>query len=47
MREMRWSWKQLHDETPPYVRRYCLDLMMVRRRVEHEKAEQRERERRG
>jgi hypothetical protein len=46
MREMRWSWKQLHEETPPYVRRYCLDLMMTRRRVEHERAE-RERERRG
>jgi hypothetical protein len=35
---MRWSWKQLHEETPPYVRRYCTDLMLIKLRIQAEKA---------
>ena len=42
MRRMRWSWEQL-QQTPAYVRRYCLDFLgMV---AEHEEREM-ERERR-
>lgn len=26
MRRMRWSWRELQD-TPPYVRRYCIDFL--------------------
>ena len=26
MRRMHWSWEQL-QETPSYVRRYCLDIL--------------------
>jgi hypothetical protein len=27
---MGWSWKQLHDETPEYVRQYSWDFMQAR-----------------
>lgn len=37
MREMGWSWPEL-DATPVYVRRYCLDLMNIRRRNEAQRA---------
>ena len=37
MKEMGWSWRDL-DDAPPYVRRFCLDLMTIRRRVAAEKS---------
>jgi hypothetical protein len=40
MREMRWSWDDFQN-APLYVRRYCWDLMNIRRRVEGERAERR------
>lgn len=43
MREMNWSWSDL-QEAPPYVVRYCTDLMNVRRAAEAEQAEQQRRE---
>jgi hypothetical protein len=39
---MGWSWQEL-EATPPYVRRYCLDILGIRNRV---RAERRARERR-
>ena len=39
MHYMRWSWRQLDEETPPYVRKYCTDLMLVKLRVAAEQAE--------
>jgi hypothetical protein len=33
MREMGWSFAEL-QETPAYVRRFCTDLMVVRRQAE-------------
>lgn len=33
MREMGWSWADL-EATPAYVRRFCTDLMSIRRRCE-------------
>lgn len=38
MRDMGWSWPDL-EAAPPYVRRYCMDLMIIRRRVEAERAD--------
>ena len=38
MREMGWSWADL-QEAPPYVRRYCTDLMTIRRQAEADAAE--------
>lgn len=44
MSRMRWSWQEL-QETPVYVRRYCLDILgMI---AEHEKQEARRAERKG
>jgi hypothetical protein len=40
MHEMTWSWDEF-QATPLYVRRYCLDLISIRRRVAAEKADQR------
>jgi hypothetical protein len=40
MREMHWSWADF-ETAPVYVRKYCWDLMNIRRRVEGERAEQR------
>lgn len=34
-----FSWRDL-EETPAYVRRFCLDLLSIKRRVSREKAEQ-------
>ena len=33
MREMHWSWPDL-QAAPFYVRRYCWDLMLARRRAQ-------------
>lgn len=32
---MQWSWRDL-EETPPYVRRFCWDLLMARRAAEND-----------
>jgi hypothetical protein len=37
MREMGWSWDAL-VATPPYVRRFCLDISAIRRKCEAEHA---------
>ena len=37
MREMAWSWTEM-ERTPPYVRKFCTDLMVIRRRCEAERA---------
>jgi hypothetical protein len=34
MREMGWSWDEL-ERTPTYIRKYCADLMSIRRRAEN------------
>lgn len=31
---MGWSWRDLED-TPPYVRKFCIDLLNVKRRAEN------------
>ena len=36
---MGWSWREMHEETPPYVRRFCTDLLMIKRRIHNEMAE--------
>lgn len=43
MREMSWSWQELQD-APPYVVRFCADLMQVRRQAEADREEQQRRE---
>lgn len=43
MREMGWSFAEL-QQTPPYVIRYCTDLMFIRREAEAEQAERQQRE---
>jgi hypothetical protein len=30
---MGWSWEDLQN-TPPYVKRYCIDFLNIQRRVE-------------
>ena len=35
---MGWSWDELSN-TPPYVRRFCLDLLNIKRRVHAEAME--------
>lgn len=40
---MRWSWTDL-ENTPPYVRRYCLDLLNIRRQAEADHAKKQARE---
>lgn len=42
MRQMRWSWEQL-QQTPMYVRRYCLDFLVM---VNEQQDREMERERR-
>ncbi|WP_164543457.1 hypothetical protein [Streptomyces mobaraensis] len=44
MRRMRWSWTQLQD-TPVYVRRYCLDFLGLI--AEHERRESEREQRRA
>jgi hypothetical protein len=43
MHEMRWSWDAL-QATPTYVRRYCWDLIQIRRQVEQDRQEKARRE---
>ncbi|MEU4296340.1 hypothetical protein [Kitasatospora aureofaciens] len=41
MRRMHWSWAEL-QETPDYVRRYCVDFLALiakQERDEHERAQ--------
>lgn len=45
MREMHWSWAEL-QATPPYIRRFCWDFTLARRKAENDAAE-RERGRAG
>jgi hypothetical protein len=33
MQAMHWSWEDM-ENTPPYVKRYCIDLLSVKRRAE-------------
>lgn len=40
---MGWSWTDL-EATPAYVRRFCSDLLWMRRQVEAEEAEKARRE---
>lgn len=42
MRQMRWSWEQL-QQTPLYVRRYCVDFLGM---INEQEERQMERERR-
>lgn len=35
---MGWSWEDM-EHTPPYVKRFCTDLLMIRRRIQAEAAE--------
>lgn len=42
MKQMRWSWRQL-QETPVYVRRFCIDFLSLT--AEAEDAAQRKAER--
>jgi hypothetical protein len=45
MRRMRWSWEQL-QQTPAYVRRYCIDFLSmigVHEERESERAERKAR----
>jgi hypothetical protein len=35
---MGWSWVELQD-TPAYVRRFCWDLLQVKRKAEHDAVE--------
>jgi hypothetical protein len=44
MRRMHWSWEQL-QQTPAYVRRYCVDFLGML--GEHEKRESERAERRA
>lgn len=37
--DIAWSWRDM-QETPAYVRRFCLDLLAIKRRVIREKSEQ-------
>jgi hypothetical protein len=43
MREMGWSWPDL-EATPVYVRRFCTDLLWIRRQAEADDAEKARRE---
>jgi hypothetical protein len=43
MERMRWSWDDLQN-TPAYVRRYCVDFLGIRARVQAEAAERRQRQ---
>ncbi len=44
---MGWSWPELM-QTPPYVKRFCIDFLGIRARVQSEKAElERRRQQRG
>jgi hypothetical protein len=43
MREMGWSWDDL-EATPMYVRRFCSDLLWLRRQAEAEEIKKAERE---
>jgi hypothetical protein len=43
MHELRWSWREL-EETPLYVRQFCWDFIMRRRRVQNEQREHAQRE---
>jgi hypothetical protein len=36
--DLAWSWREL-QETPVYVKRFCLDLLAIKRRVIKEKTE--------
>jgi hypothetical protein len=40
MREMGWSWTDL-QATPHYVKRFCVDCMLIRRRAEADRARHR------
>jgi hypothetical protein len=43
MHEMKWSWEEL-QATPLYVRRYCWDMIQIRRQAEHDEIEEAKRE---
>lgn len=34
---LAWSWREM-EETPPYVRRFCWDLLNIKRRCMAEKS---------
>jgi hypothetical protein len=46
MEGMGWSWDDL-VATPLYVRRYCWDLLLIRRQADAQRAEDRVAERRA
>lgn len=46
MREMKWSFADL-QATPPYVRRFCWDLMNARRNAEAAASEKAQRGKKG
>ena len=47
MRRMHWSWEQL-QQTPMYVRRYCVDFLnMIGEQEERETERERRRAERG
>jgi hypothetical protein len=37
--EIRFSWREM-QEAPVYVRRFCWDLLMIKRRIMNERAPQ-------
>jgi hypothetical protein len=41
---MGWSWEEL-QATPPYVKKFCVDLLNIQRRVETAAIEQARRQR--
>jgi hypothetical protein len=43
MRDMGWSWADL-EATPAYVRRFCQDLLWIRRAAEADEADKSRRE---
>jgi hypothetical protein len=42
MQAMKWSWSDL-AETPPYVRQYCWDLLVIKRAEAARRANERRR----
>lgn len=39
MQEMHWTWRD-YEDTPVFVRQFCWDFIMRRRRVHRREAEQ-------
>jgi hypothetical protein len=44
---MGWSWQEMTEDTPPYVRRFCTDLLMIKRKCHNAAVERAQRPRGG